>query len=110
MYPVGRAFQLAAELAEEDINRRPDVLPGYRLILEPVNTKVRERERERERERHTHTHTHTHTHAHTHTHTQTNRETDPKTERDGDRQTHTDRRRGGGRSILHILKPPCSEA
>ena len=45
MDPVGRDFQFAAELAEEDINRRADVLPGYRLVLEPVNTQVRERDR-----------------------------------------------------------------
>ena len=51
MYPVGRAFQFAAELAEEDINSRADVLPGYRLVLEPVNTQVRESERERGGER-----------------------------------------------------------
>ena len=43
-YPVGTAFQLAAELAEEDINNREDVLPGYRLVLESVNTEVSVRE------------------------------------------------------------------
>jgi hypothetical protein len=40
VYPVGLAFQLAAELALEDINARQDVLPGYRLCMHPVDTQV----------------------------------------------------------------------
>jgi hypothetical protein len=40
VYPMGRAFIHAAELAVEDINSRPDVLPGYTLVLEPIDTEV----------------------------------------------------------------------
>ncbi|KAL8581526.1 hypothetical protein ACOMHN_042918 [Nucella lapillus] len=39
-YPVGSAFQYAAELAVEDINKREDVLPGYKIVLDIVNTEV----------------------------------------------------------------------
>ena len=40
---VGQSFHVGAVLAAEHVNRHPDVLPGYRLNLNVVNTKVGEK-------------------------------------------------------------------
>lgn len=39
-YPVGWAFQFASEMAVNDINKRADMLPGYTLVLDSIDTKV----------------------------------------------------------------------
>lgn len=39
-YPAGTAFQMAAEMAVEDINNRADMLPGYAIELDTADTKV----------------------------------------------------------------------
>ncbi|XP_025098712.1 gamma-aminobutyric acid type B receptor subunit 1-like [Pomacea canaliculata] len=38
-YPVGWAFQFASEMAVNDINKRADMLPGYTLVLDSIDTK-----------------------------------------------------------------------
>ena len=39
-WPGGRALHIAAQMALEDVNARPDVLPGYRLDMVWNDTEV----------------------------------------------------------------------
>nr|KAG5705052.1 hypothetical protein BaRGS_018782 [Batillaria attramentaria] len=39
-YPAGEAFQIAAQVAVEDINNRTDVLPDFHLELDVVDTQI----------------------------------------------------------------------
>ncbi|XP_025092635.1 gamma-aminobutyric acid type B receptor subunit 1-like isoform X2 [Pomacea canaliculata] len=43
-YPAGTAFQMAAEMAVEDINKRADMLPGYTIELDTADTKCQSAE------------------------------------------------------------------
>ena len=40
-YPAGQALLIATEMALEDVNKDPTMLPGYRLNIHQQNTKVR---------------------------------------------------------------------
>ncbi|XP_038052380.1 gamma-aminobutyric acid type B receptor subunit 1-like [Patiria miniata] len=38
-WAAGEAFLPASQLAAQDVNANPDVLPGYQLVIEPLDTK-----------------------------------------------------------------------